>query len=135
MPRSLAALIASAVSRNGASVVQLDPTTQRGLSAGIALDAVGTASGDALMTDANRKAHWETVYTPKGENEVSWFQENPAPSIELIDLVRSTPDSAIVDIGGGASRLVDSLVAHGFNRVTVLDISKAALEAAKVLSC
>ncbi|HYI27144.1 MAG TPA: SAM-dependent methyltransferase, partial [Bradyrhizobium sp.] len=36
------------------------------------------------MTDANRKSHWETVYTTKDEHEVSWFQENPAPSLELI---------------------------------------------------
>jgi ubiquinone/menaquinone biosynthesis C-methylase UbiE len=83
------------------------------------------------MSDANRKSHWETVYTTKGENEVSWFQENPALSLGLIDLARPTLESAIVDIGGGASRLVDSLVARGFGRVTVLDISEAALEAAK----
>ena len=93
--------------------------------------AFDVTSGDLLMNDANQKAHWETVYTTKGENEVSWFQENPAPSLELIDLARPTPESAIVDIGGGASRLVDSLVAHGYTRVTVLDISEAALEAAK----
>ncbi len=83
------------------------------------------------MNDANRKAHWETVYTTKGENEVSWFQENPSPSLELIDLAGATPDSVIVDIGGGASRLVDHLVASRFNHLTVLDISEAALEAAK----
>lgn len=83
------------------------------------------------MTDANRKSHWETVYTTKGEDEVSWFQEDPALSIELIDLARPAPESAIVDIGGGASRLVDSLLARGFKRVTVLDISPAALDAAK----
>ena len=89
------------------------------------------ASGDSPMTDANRKSHWETVYTTKVENEVSWFQEVPAPSLELIDLARPAPTSAIVDIGGGASRLVDRLVARGFKRVTVLDISEAALDAAK----
>lgn len=83
------------------------------------------------MTDTVSKSHWETVYTTKGETEVSWFQENPAPSLELIDLARPTPQSAIVDIGGGASRLVDSLIARGFRHVTVLDISQAALEAAK----
>ena len=83
------------------------------------------------MTDASRKSHWETVYSTKGENEVSWFQENPAPSLELIDLAGPTAESAVVDIGGGASRLVDSLVARGLNRVTVLDISEAALEAAR----
>lgn len=83
------------------------------------------------MTDTNRKSHWETVYTTKGEAEVSWFQDNPAISLELIGLARPTPESAIVDIGGGASRLVDSLVARGFKRVTVLDISQAALESAR----
>jgi SAM-dependent methyltransferase len=83
------------------------------------------------MTDANRKSHWETVYTTKGETEVSWFQENAAPSLELIDLARATPESTVVDIGGGASRLVDSLLARGFRHLTVLDISNAALEAAR----
>ena len=83
------------------------------------------------MNDANRKSHWETVYTTRGENEVSWFQEDPALSLELIDLARTTPDSAIIDIGGGASRLVDSLIARGFRHVTVLDISQAALDAAR----
>ncbi len=83
------------------------------------------------MTDANQKSHWETVYTTKGENEVSWFQEDPAPSLELIGLARPTPETAIVDIGGGASRLVDLLITRGFKQVTVLDISQAALDAAK----
>ncbi len=83
------------------------------------------------MTNASRKSHWETVYTTKRENEVSWFQENPAPSLQLIDLARPAPESAIVDIGGGASRLVDSLLVRGFKHVTVLDISQAALDAAK----
>ena len=83
------------------------------------------------MSEANRKTHWETVYTTKGENEVSWFQDNPAPSLELIDRVRPQPDSAIVDIGGGASRLVDCLLARGFRRLAVLDISASALDVAK----
>jgi ubiquinone/menaquinone biosynthesis C-methylase UbiE len=93
--------------------------------------AFGAAIGDFLVNGENRKAHWDTVYATKGENEVSWFQEDPAPSLELIDLAQPTPGSAIVDIGGGTSRLVDSLVARGFNRVTVLDISEAGLEVAK----
>jgi 2-polyprenyl-3-methyl-5-hydroxy-6-metoxy-1,4-benzoquinol methylase len=83
------------------------------------------------MKDLSRRAHWENVYTSKSENEVSWFQEYPAPSLELIDLAQPTPRSAIVDIGGGASRLVDSLVARGFDHVTVLDLSEAALAVAK----
>jgi trans-aconitate methyltransferase len=83
------------------------------------------------MTDATVKSHWETVYATKAENEVSWFQEDPALSLALIDLARPAPDSAIIDIGGGTSRLVDSLLARGFGHVTVLDISQAALDAAQ----
>ena len=83
------------------------------------------------MENASRQAHWENVYVTKGENEVSWFQENPAPSLELIAQAGATGDSAIIDVGGGASRLVDHLVAQGFADVTVLDLSGAALQAAK----
>ena len=83
------------------------------------------------MNEETRKSHWQTVYTTKGENEVSWFQDNPALSLELIDKVRPAHDAAIVDIGGGASRLVDSLLARGFERLTVLDISQAALDVAR----
>ncbi len=83
------------------------------------------------MNSVSRSAHWENVYATKGENEVSWFQENPTPSLELMDLAQLTPDSAIIDIGGGASRLVDRLVARGFRNVTVLDLSESALSAAK----
>jgi len=83
------------------------------------------------MQNESRQAHWEGVYTQKGEGEVSWFQENPAPSLELIAQVGATSASAIIDIGGGASRLVDKLVERGFKDITVLDLSEAALEAAK----
>src|SRR2546429_558580 len=83
------------------------------------------------MPSASRQAHWEDVYTKKGEHEVSWFQENPAPSLELIAQVGAIPASAVIDIGGGASRLVDNLLSRGFQDVTVLDLSEAALGAAK----
>jgi len=83
------------------------------------------------MHNESRQAHWEGVYTRKGEHEVSWFQENPAPSLELIAQVGATAASAVIDIGGGASRLVDNLLGRGFQDVTVLDLSEAALEAAK----
>jgi ubiquinone/menaquinone biosynthesis C-methylase UbiE len=83
------------------------------------------------MQSESRQAHWQNVYTKKGENEVSWFQENPAPSLELIAQIGATPASAIIDIGGGASRLVDNLIDRGFEDVTVLDLSEAALDAAK----
>jgi Methyltransferase domain len=83
------------------------------------------------MSDASRQAHWENVYATKGEKEVSWFQENPAPSLELIALTGLSDDAAIIDIGGGASRLVDDLLAREFRQPTVLDLSGAALDAAK----
>jgi len=83
------------------------------------------------MGDTSRQAHWENVYTTKGENEVSWFQQSPAPSLELIVQAGAVRNSAIIDIGGGASRLVDHLVEQGFEDVTVLDLSDAALTAAK----
>ena len=83
------------------------------------------------MEDTSRRAHWENVYTTKGEDEVSWFQQSPAPSLELIVQAGAARESAIIDIGGGASRLVDHLVAQGFEDVTVLDLSGAALAAAK----
>ncbi len=83
------------------------------------------------MRDSSRQAHWQNVYTTKGENEVSWFQQSPAPSLELIVKCGADRNSAIIDIGGGASRLVDYLVEQGFEDVTVLDLSDAALAAAK----
>jgi SAM-dependent methyltransferase len=83
------------------------------------------------MEGESRQAHWENVYATKRENEVSWFQESPAPSLALIAEVGAAPASGIIDIGGGASRLVDHLIEQGFRDVTVLDVSAAALETAK----
>jgi hypothetical protein len=57
------------------------------------------------MNDPNRCAHWENVYRTKGEREVSWFQETPSISLELIRSAGAARQCAIVDIGGGASRL------------------------------
>jgi SAM-dependent methyltransferase len=83
------------------------------------------------MSTEDRHDHWQKVYTSKGENEVSWFQESPAPSLELIERAGANPASDIIDIGGGASRLVDALIERGFSAVTVLDLSEAALATAK----
>jgi SAM-dependent methyltransferase len=83
------------------------------------------------MSDVGRKAHWENVYTTKSEKELSWFQENPAPSLELMALAGLSADAAIIDIGGGASRFVDALVERKIRQITVLDLSAAALDAAK----
>jgi trans-aconitate methyltransferase len=79
----------------------------------------------------SRQDHWQAVYTSKGERDVSWFQESPSTSLDLIALAGATASSAIIDIGGGASRLVDALVAKGFGAVSVLDLSEAAVKTAK----
>src|SRR5437899_8332041 len=83
------------------------------------------------MNDVSRQRHWENVYATKGESEVSWFQETPALSLELIRLVGSIQNSGIIDIGGGASRLADCLVSQGYQDVSVLDLSAAALASAR----
>ncbi|MDE1937254.1 trans-aconitate 2-methyltransferase [Bradyrhizobium sp.] len=77
-----------------------------------------------------RQAHWQGVYTSKEEAAVSWFQDNPALSLELIEQAGPGQDADIIDIGGGASRLPDALLERGFRHVTVLDISQAALDLA-----
>jgi SAM-dependent methyltransferase len=83
------------------------------------------------MTTSGRAAYWEAVYEGKGEREVSWFQESPSPSLELVALAGAGPASAIVDIGGGASRLVDALLTAEYTDLTVLDLSDAALAASR----
>jgi trans-aconitate methyltransferase len=77
----------------------------------------------------DRKQHWESVYREKAEDAVSWFQAHPEISLELIR-AHCRPGEALVDVGGGASRLVDHLLAAGYADLTVLDISEAALERA-----
>ncbi|MGJ4943319.1 class I SAM-dependent methyltransferase [Bradyrhizobium sp. HKCCYLS1011] len=80
---------------------------------------------------SDRTSHWQAVYTSKAETEVSWYQDNPATSLRLIRDANAAPASRLIDIGGGASRLVDALLAAGYRALTVLDISAAALEAAR----
>jgi SAM-dependent methyltransferase len=79
------------------------------------------------MTDPGRQAHWEHVYTTRDEHEVSWFQESPSISLDLIHATGVGPDASILEIGGGASRLADALLDEGFTAITVLDLSESAL--------
>lgn len=80
---------------------------------------------------SDRTTHWQNVYATKGETEVSWFQASPAISLEMIRAASPDPAAAIVDIGGGASRLVDALLQGGYRNLTVLDLSANALDTAK----
>lgn len=78
-----------------------------------------------------RKQHWENVYQTKATDAVSWYQQHPERSLRLIRETGAPLDASIIDIGGGASKLVDELLDGGYSNLTVLDISAAALEAAQ----
>lgn len=78
-----------------------------------------------------RKEHWESVYTTRGERDVSWFEALPAISIEMLDAAGVTPGSCVLDVGGGDSRLVDHLLERGLECLAVLDVSGAALGRAR----
>ena len=84
------------------------------------------------MSDLGRQAHWENVYTTKDEKAVSWFQERPDISLDLIRATGVDASASIIDIGGGASRLVDALIDEGFKAVTILDLSEMALATSKL---
>lgn len=77
------------------------------------------------------KEHWERVYTKKTPTEVSWFQEHAALSVKLIRDATVPASASIIDVGGGASTLVDDLLALDYEKITVLDLSSAALATAK----
>ena len=79
----------------------------------------------------DRKQHWETVYENKNPDQVSWTQEKPEISLELIRESNLPKSTKIIDIGGGDSKLVDFLLEEGYKNITVLDISAKALEKAK----
>ena len=77
------------------------------------------------------KQHWEKVYETKSADAVSWFQPHAESSLGFIHATGVGKDAAIIDVGGGASTLVDDLVAEGYSDLTVLDLSAAALSAAR----
>jgi len=77
------------------------------------------------------KDHWEKVYATKATDTVSWFQEHAGRSLDLIHSSLAGHDAGIIDVGGGASTLVDDLVAEGYTDLTVLDLSAAALATAR----
>ncbi|GEP96711.1 hypothetical protein CCY01nite_29710 [Chitinophaga cymbidii] len=84
----------------------------------------------AYMHPENKK-HWENVYQQKSPAEVSWTQEKPQTSLDLIHSFGMDKSARIIDIGGGDSKLVDFLLDEGYENITVLDISAAALDKAK----
>ena len=79
----------------------------------------------------DKKGHWEKVYANKQSTEVSWYQSEPEVSLKLIASTNIGHTNKIIDVGGGASILIDSLLDQGFEDLTVLDISSKALACAK----
>ena len=75
--------------------------------------------------------HWDTVYTTKGSEHVSWFRPHLDRSLAFLDAANLDRSAGVIDVGGGASTLVDDLLDRGYSNVTVLDISEAALKTAR----
>ena len=79
----------------------------------------------------NRQQHWQTIYTKKDVTKVSWFQEHADTSLGIIQKYEPDKDAHIIDIGAGASPLVDDLLDAGYKNIEVLDISTQALDIAR----
>ena len=77
--------------------------------------------------DLDRTTHWDNVYKTKAPNQVSWTQEYPKTSFEIIQSFELSKTAGIIDVGGGDSKLVDFLLDAGYHDITVLDISEKAL--------
>jgi len=75
--------------------------------------------------------HWRRAYIARGPTEVSWFEATPAVSLRMVEAAGLPRDAAVIDVGGGASRLAAELLDRGFSDVTVADISSTALAAAR----
>ena len=81
-----------------------------------------------MMTDEQK--HWDGVYEERAEDELTWFEATPEVSLDLVRTYLK-PGNAFIDIGGGASRLVDALLEAGLGPLTVLDLSGASLTVSK----
>lgn len=77
------------------------------------------------------KEHWDNVFESKNENEVSWFQSNPETSLGFFRRKEISKEAKIIDVGGGNSYLIDSLLILGYTNLTVVDISEIALSKLK----
>ena len=78
----------------------------------------------------NQKQHWENIYTTKEDTDYSWFQEYPKTSVEFLSLLHLPKDASIIDIGGGDSHFVDTLLELRYTNISVLGISGTAIDRA-----
>src|SRR5512132_3383248 len=83
---------------------------------------------DDLRTD---QGHWDRVYEERGPDQVSWFETTPRASLELIERAGVDPGAALIDVGGGSSRLAGELLDRGYSDLTVADVSARALALAR----
>lgn len=83
------------------------------------------------MEPVSSSEHWQRVYTARNEEELSWYEPVPGISLDLLLTPSLQKDAAILDVGGGASHLVDALLDRGFTQASVLDIAESALEKAQ----
>src|ERR1700693_81819 len=79
----------------------------------------------------NRKSHWDSVYENKASPTLSWYQRHPRRSLDLINRTGLPKHARLIDVGGGDSSLVDDLISEGYRDITVLDLSRAALNRAR----
>jgi len=75
--------------------------------------------------------HWDEVYETKRSTRVSWYQPSPEPTLKALDRLSIAPSTSLIDVGGGASNLVDALLERGWSDLSVLDIAAPALEIAR----
>jgi trans-aconitate methyltransferase len=83
------------------------------------------------MENFDRKKHWENIYQTKELKDVSWFQPTPETSLDFFKQFNVQTNAKVIDIGGGDSFLVDHLIDFGYQDISVLDISAAAIDRAK----
>jgi len=83
------------------------------------------------MENFDRKRHWENIYQTKELKDVSWYQPTPETSLDLFKRFKVPTTAKVIDIGGGDSFLVDHLINLGYQDISVLDISAAAIDRAK----
>lgn len=84
-----------------------------------------------MLPRAKTQEHWEKIYGAKPPDQVSWYRPHLETSLALIERVAADRSRSIIDVGAGASTLVDDLIARGYRNITVLDISQAALDIAR----
>lgn len=82
--------------------------------------------------NSDLKSHWENIYSSKNEDGVSWFQEYPKTSINLIEKYSSNKSISIIDIGSGRSRILKNLIENEYENLTYLDISQEASFKSKI---